>query len=71
MSFQSASPDRIVRPTEAAAILSVSKATLWRMRRRGEIPEPIRVSRGAVGWRQTTLRDWLDRREVEAAEGRC
>ena len=44
---------------------------MWRMRRRGEIPEPIRVSRGAVGWRQTTLRDWLDRREVEAAEGRC
>jgi predicted DNA-binding transcriptional regulator AlpA len=38
------------------------------MRRRGEIPEPIRVSRGAVGWRQTTIREWLDRREAEATD---
>ena len=65
MDIQSASPDRIVRPSEAAAILSISKATLLRMRRRGDIPEPIRVSRGVVGWRQTTLQEWLDQREAE------
>lgn len=62
--------DRIVRPSEARRILGVSKATLWRMQQRGEIPAPMRISRGAVGWRESTIRSWIDEREAAANGGR-
>lgn len=61
------SADRILRPSELSARLCLSRATLWRMRRRKELPEPLRISRGAVGWRESTIKQWLDEREAEAA----
>ena len=62
-------PDRIVRPTEARRVFGVSRATLWRMQKRGDIPAPLRISRGAVGWRASTIADILDQwqREAEGA----
>ena len=63
------STDRILRPAELAERLSVSRATLWRMRRRKEIPEPLRISRGGVGWRESTFEHWLNEREVEVSAG--
>ena len=59
--------DRIIRPRELESVLSVSQATLWRMRRRGELPQPLRISAGAVGWRESTISEWLDQREGEVA----
>ena len=59
------SPDSIVRPTEMAQRLGVSRSTLWRMRRRAEFPEPLRISAGAVGWREATIREWFDHRDQE------
>jgi predicted DNA-binding transcriptional regulator AlpA len=61
--------DCILRPRAAAAALGVSKVTLWRLRQRGELPEPIRISPGAVGWRSSTLARWLDERERIAQNG--
>lgn len=58
--------DRLIRPTEAARLLGLSKSTLWRMRRRGDLPEPLKISSGAVGWRASTLEEWLDDRQAEA-----
>jgi prophage regulatory protein len=55
--------DRIVRPAEVAEALGVSKVTLWRMRRRGDLPAPLRISANAVGWRESTVSRWLDERE--------
>lgn len=61
-------PDRILRPRDLAARLGISAPTLWRMRQRKEIPAPLRVSRGAVGWRNSTIDAWLADREVAAGE---
>lgn len=59
-------PDRILRPPEVAEdVLGISVSTLWRMRQRGEFPEPIRLSSQAVGWRWSTIAAWLDEREAE------
>ena len=58
---------RIVRPADLARLLNVSRPTLWRMRQRGELPEPLRLSAGAIGWRVATINQWLVRREEEAA----
>lgn len=53
------SQDRILRPRELAGHVGLSLATLWRLRRRGDLPEPIRLSPGCVGWRASVVDAWL------------
>jgi prophage regulatory protein len=52
-------PDRILRPRQLADRIGLSLATLWRLRRRGDLPEPIRLSPGCVGWRTSVIDAWL------------
>lgn len=66
METSSTPSDHILRPADVASRLAVSRPTLWRMRQRGEFPAPIRLSRGAVGWRSSTVERWLNDREAEA-----
>ena len=54
--------DRILRPRELADRIGLSLATLWRLRRRGDLPEPIRLSPGCVGWRTSDIEAWLTAR---------
>ena len=56
-----------MRAAELRGLLGVSRSTLWRMCRRGELPSPLRISAGAVGWRESTITAWIDEREREAA----
>jgi prophage regulatory protein len=51
--------DRIIRPRDLADRIGLSLATLWRLRRRGDLPEPIRLSPGCVGWRTSQIEAWL------------
>ena len=46
---------RFLRPRALAARWGCSEVTLWRMRRRGELPEPTRLSAGMVGWRSDII----------------
>jgi prophage regulatory protein len=52
-------PDRILRARELADRIGLSLATLGRLRRRGDLPEPIRLSPGCVGWRTSDIEAWL------------
>jgi prophage regulatory protein len=54
--------DRIIRPRELAARIGLSLATIWRLRRRGDLPDPIRLSPGCVGWRTSDIEAWLANR---------
>ncbi len=57
---------QIIRPTELAEILSVSKQTLWRMENRGDLPKRVKISKRAVGWLATDIQDFLEsKREPE------
>ena len=53
------SHDRVLRPRELAAYIGLSLATIWRLRRAGSLPEPIRLSANCVGWRTSAVDDWL------------
>ena len=55
--------DRILRPRTVALYLGISQTTLWRMRRRGEFPAPLQITRGTVGWPRSTVKRWLSERE--------
>ena len=51
--------DPVLSRLQVANILGVSLPTLWRMVNRRALPRPIRISPGRVGWRASTVRDWL------------
>lgn len=59
--------DRIIRPNELCEILGVSKPTLYRYISAGELPPRIKLSKtgSAVGWRESTINEWLDEKEAE------
>ena len=54
---------RCVSQAELARLTGLSLPTLWRMRRRGDLPAPVQLSPGRVAWPYATIRDWLDARE--------
>ena len=41
---------QILRVADLIAQLNLSRTTIWRMRRAGEFPQPIRLSANTVGW---------------------
>ena len=47
---------------EVADLTGLSEMTLWRMRRRGEMPEPVRLSPGRIAWRRGVIEQWLAER---------
>ena len=52
----------LVRPREAAAILSISRKHLYALAARPDFPERIRVSDRVVAWRVADLEAWIDAR---------
>jgi prophage regulatory protein len=59
--------ERILTTKDVLDILTVSRSTLWRMRRRGLFPKPMRISPGRIGWRSSDFWDWV----FENYECRC
>jgi prophage regulatory protein len=44
-------------------LTGLSHMTIYRMRRRGEIPAPIQISPGRMAWREDQVRAWLEDRK--------
>lgn len=67
--MSSASDDRIISAHDLVARLSLSRSTLWRLVRRGELPRPLRLSPGRVGWLESDVRKWLESRRITPVDG--
>jgi predicted DNA-binding transcriptional regulator AlpA len=52
----------IIRAADLAHITGLSRTTIWRLERRGQFPQRIRLSRNTVGWRLEEIRDWIESR---------
>ena len=61
-SLQPRDPNSIVRPSDLAEMLSVSKPTLWRWEQSGQLPTRIHLAGRAVGWRYGDIVAWLNRK---------
>jgi prophage regulatory protein len=59
----------LIRFTDVAAAVALSKTELYRRIRRGEFPQPVRIGARAVAWRESDLREWLDTRPAARAGG--
>lgn len=46
---------------QVARVLSVSRTTLWKMRKEGRLPPQIRVSDRRVAYRRADVEDWIRR----------
>lgn len=57
---------RYLSPRELIALTGLSDTTLWRMRQRGDLPEPVRLSPGRVAWREDVISEWLENRSAVA-----
>ena len=56
-------PERqILRVADLQVQLGLSRTTIWRLRRAGEIPQPIRISPNAVGWPAHVIAELLAQR---------
>ena len=56
---------QILSRRQVAKLLDVSLPTLWRMRKRGEFPQPLQISPGRVGWCARTVWEWLAERNSQ------
>lgn len=52
----------ILRVSDLAELLNVSRVTIWRMQKRGELPPRKKISNRCVGWTEETIEDWLSSR---------
>jgi prophage regulatory protein len=57
---QRVSPEskRFLREREVLEILSISKATLWRLIHKGLFPPPVRISERVSRWRAEDVMAW-------------
>ena len=53
---------RILRIADLVDQLGLSRTTIWRMRRAGDMPQPIQLSANTVGWHAHVIYRWLDNR---------
>lgn len=59
---QPADADVLLSPRRVrAALADISEATLWRMVDRGDLPRPVRVSRGRVGFPAKAIHAYIAR----------
>jgi prophage regulatory protein len=57
--------DRIISPQEVADMFNRSPKSIWRWWRRDKnFPCPIQVSGRAIGWRESSIKKFLDTGEV-------
>lgn len=53
---------RLLRMPEVLKKLGISSTTVWRLSKKNDFPPAIRISPGAVGWREADIERWIAER---------
>ena len=59
--------DRILRRPDVEVRTGLSRSTLYAMMAEGSFPQPVRLGKRAVGWRESAVARWLETRETGTA----
>jgi predicted DNA-binding transcriptional regulator AlpA len=59
--------DRVVGTFDAAAFCNFSVSHFRALYRTGRAPPPIKLSERKLGWRMSTLKNWIDQHQPTAA----
>lgn len=57
-------PDRILGISKVCDKTDQGKSSIYDAIGRGEFPNPIRISKGRVGWRESEIDQWIGSRPV-------
>lgn len=49
----------LLRDTQAAAMLGISRSKIWELNSSGKLPRPVKLGH-AVRWRRRELQNWID-----------
>ena len=55
-------PSRLVRVHEVVERTGLARTTIWRLRKAGAFPAPVRLGTQNIGWRASTIDDWIESR---------
>ena len=55
-------PTRLLRKPAVLERVGLSDTTIWRLERAGKFPKSIRISAGAVAWREADIEAWIAER---------
>ena len=55
----------LIRPRDAAAMLSISRKHLYALANRPDFPERVRISDRVVAWRVCELEAWITAKSVQ------
>lgn len=53
--------DRLIKCNELIGILGVSRSTIDRMEKRGELPKRVRVSSNRIGWLESDIQQHFEK----------
>lgn len=65
-----ADTSRIIRPKDAAILLGISKATLYRWERQGRIAERVKLGPKVSGWRESDLIEFIEKSSLGEETGK-
>ena len=60
--------DMLLRRQEVERIVGLSRSSVYRMMQSGDFPRSVRISPGAVKWRASDIKAWLETRPVTKSE---
>jgi predicted DNA-binding transcriptional regulator AlpA len=55
--------EELVRVADILKLFKVSRSTLWRWVRNGQLCRPVRLSANVIAWRRSSVADFLKRKE--------
>ena len=61
-------PLKILTRKQVMAVVPYSHTQLWRLERAGNFPRRIKLGPNRVGWVESEINDWIERKLAERAE---
>lgn len=62
-------PDRLLRLPQVQDLTGFGKSSIYSGVKAGTFPAPVRLSRRAVGWKLSTLEQWISERTTTTTGG--
>lgn len=56
---KTAQPERLLRLPDVEALTGLKKSSIYDAMKRGEFPQPVKLSRRAVCWPLSTVQGWI------------
>ena len=60
--------DRLLSRRRVEVVTGISRSSIYRLKERGDFPQPVRVGRTAVRWKESDIADWMESRPEAGGE---